>query len=284
MVKQRSLNNLNKKNIYKNLAEIKGKNGLIDQIDLYIEKETDSTNEKAKRFIKKLSSTAIKELSEDRLFIFAADRQLEGKGRRGKKWLSSSEKSLSVSFLFKLPENYPEIPQVTAAAALAVKNTFEKFSLKTDIKWPNDILVNNKKICGILSELFFTEDKSAFVIIGCGVNLNNSCFNEEIKKSATSFYLEKSKKINKNIFLSNFIFEIEDYINKYFSGYRKEVISKWKKSLNIIGKKVKVRENNTLYNVIIKDVLDSGEILAELEDGSKKTFHSFNTSFEYSNL
>ncbi|MCC3145843.1 biotin--[acetyl-CoA-carboxylase] ligase [Halanaerobium sp. Z-7514] len=283
MVREEILNILDKKLIYAKLKEIKGKNELISKIDLAIDKKIDSTNEKAKRFAEKLNTASINKLSAEQLFVFAADKQLKAKGRRGKSWFSNTGESLSVSFLFKLPDNSPEIPQVTAAAALAVKESFKNFSLKTDIKWPNDILVNEKKICGILSELFFTQNKSAFVIIGCGINLNNSSFNEEIKDLATSYYIEKSQKINKNVFLSNLIFEIESYINKYFSGRRKEVISKWKKALNIIGKRVKLSQNNTIYNVIIKDILDSGEILAELEDGSQKKFQSFNTSFKYSN-
>jgi BirA family biotin operon repressor/biotin-[acetyl-CoA-carboxylase] ligase len=257
------------------------KQSLLQKISLKLFKSIDSTNNQAKEFVQQ--NRHQKNASKD-LIIFAADSQLAGRGRRGHSWSSSDPASIAVSFLFQAKNNIDQIPQITAAAALAVKETFEFFELKTNLKWPNDILVNNKKICGILSELVFDAKKEAFVIIGCGINLNNTAFSSEIKKIATSYYLEKAKKINKNIFLAKLIEKINYYVQNYLTGRRKMIISDWKKELNLVGKKIDFEFKNKKNSGVIKDILDSGEILVAFENGQLKKLQSVNTSLDYQSL
>lgn len=247
----------------------------------------DSTNNEAKRFIKKNCRNNHKNFKNNRdgkLFVFAADIQTKGRGRRGSGWLSANKQSLSVSFLTSVNDKIDDLPPITGAAALAVKNTFKSFNLDTMIKWPNDIIVNNKKIAGILSELLLPQKNKAYLIIGCGINLNNRKFIENINKKATSYYKETGTEINKNIFLVELINNIGYYISNYFSGEKNKIIKKWKNDLNIISKNAVLIHKGINYDVFIKDILDNGEILAELEDGSIKKFQSYNTSFKYTNF
>lgn len=271
---KKKLNILNEKEIVKNINS-----DLKYSISLKIYSELDSTNNQAKEFIQKADS-----LNKDKIMVFAADQQSSGRGRRGHSWFSNDPASLSVSFLFRAQENLDNIPQITAAAALAVKDTFEKFKLQSKIKWPNDILAADKKICGILSELIFDSSENPFVIIGCGINLNNSNFNSEIKEIATSYYLERKKKIDKNIFLAELIKKMDQYIKKYFSTARKEILELWKEELQLKGKKIDLDYKNKSYTVIIKDILDSGEILVSFEDGSEMALQALNTSLDYQSL
>jgi BirA family biotin operon repressor/biotin-[acetyl-CoA-carboxylase] ligase len=247
----------------------------------------DSTNNEAKRYVKNICKNNHRNLQnkkDDKLFVFAADIQTKGRGRRGNDWFSANKQSLSVSFLTSVNDNIEDLPPITAAAALAVKNTFENFNLDTVIKWPNDIIVKSKKIAGILSELLLPQKNKAYLVIGCGLNLNNKRFIENINEKATSYYKEKGVEINKNIFLVELINNINYYINKYFSGEKKKIVEKWKNDMNIISKNAVLAHNGINYDVFIKDILDNGEIVAELEDGSIKKFQSYNTSFKYTNF
>lgn len=271
-------NLLNQKKIKNSL-----KQSLQDKINLKIFSSIDSTNNQAKEFVRK------KQLENDwvvndNIIVFAADSQLAGRGRRGHSWLSSDPASLAVSFLFQAKNNIDQIPQITAAAALAVKDNFKFFDLTAKLKWPNDILVNDSKICGILSELVLDQNQQAFVVIGCGINLNNTTFSSELEKIATSYYLEKDKKIDKNIFLANLIEKMNSYIKKYLSGSRQMIIDKWKNELDLIDKKVDFIHKNKEYTGMIKEILDSGELLVILDNGQIRRVQSLNTSIDYQSL
>ncbi|MEC9489406.1 MAG: biotin--[acetyl-CoA-carboxylase] ligase [Halanaerobiales bacterium] len=257
------------------------KQSLFQNISLKLFKSIDSTNNQAKEFVQK--SRHKKKEGKD-LIIFAADSQLAGRGRSGHSWFSSDPASIAVSFLFQAKNNIDQIPQITAAAALAVKETFEFFDLETDLKWPNDILVNKKKICGILSELVFDVQRDTFIIIGCGINLNNTTFSSEIEKLATSYYLEKEKMVDKNIFLAKLIEKMNFYIKKYLGGSRDKILASWKKELNLVGKKIDFDFKNISYTGVIKEVLDSGELLVVTDNGEDKRLQSVNTSIDYQSL
>lgn len=263
--------------------ENKLKQSLQTKVSLKLFESLDSTNNQAKKFVQQ-SQWEKNDISKDRIIVFAADSQLGGRGRRGHSWFSSDPASIAVSFLFQAKNNIDQIPQITAAAALAVKDTLEIFDLKVRLKWPNDILVANKKICGILSELVFDSRKEAFVVIGCGINLNNTAFGSEIKKIATSYYLEKDKKVDKNLFLVELIEKMNFYLEKYLSGGRKMIIASWKKELNLIEKRVAFTFKNKEYTGVIKDVLDSGELLMAFDNGQLKKLQSVNTSLNYKSL
>ena len=256
-------------------------NFLNGKFELKIYSSVDSTNSQAKEYIKKVENNIFQN---KKAVIFAADIQQKGRGRKGHNWLSNDPAGIAVSFVFKAKGELTKIPQITAAAGLAVKETFEKFKLQTKLKWPNDILVNDKKICGILSELVFDQNREAFIVIGCGINLNNSNFNAEVQQIATSYYLEKNKKVDKNLFLSVLIKKMNYYIENYLNEQRKEIIDKWKKELDLIGKKIDLKHKNKDYTVLIKDILDSGELLVVFDNGEKRKLRSLNTSLDYNSL
>ena len=258
-------------------------NKIMNKIFIKVYESIDSTNNQAKKYIKS-SGFNVELFNENKLIVFAADSQIEGRGRRGDNWLSSDPASIAVSFLLRPEANVDEIPQITAAAALAVKDTFAFFDLKTTVKWPHDILVNNKKICGILSELVLNKEEEIFVIVGCGINLNNDYFNSEIKAIATSYYLQKAKKLNKNLFLARLIDKINFYFDNYLSENREEIINQWKETLNLTGKKIDLRHNGKRETVLIKEILDNGDLLVKFADGRQKKVQSSNTSLNYQSL
>lgn len=256
------------------------KKPLSNRVKLTIFSKTDSTNDQAKKYLKKTKNpNNISDIN-----VFAADFQEKGRGRRGHSWFSGGPKGLAASFLFAVDNDIEKIPLITAAAALVLSDTFDFFGLETELKWPNDILVSQKKIAGILSELVIDNNQSAFVIIGCGVNLNNSNFKTEISNLATSYYLEKKEQIDKNLFLSVLIEKMNDYVNDFFNQKRKEIIMTWKNKLALVGKKIDFNHKNRNCSGEIKEILDNGDLLIDFQNGQSKKVSSLNTSLDYKSL
>lgn len=258
-------------------------NSLNKNIFLKIFSSTDSTNDQAKNYLKKTKNRNDR-IYDKQIGVFAADFQEKGRGRRGHSWFSGGTDGIAASFLFEAGDNIAQIPLITAAAALAVNEAFKEFDLKTTIKWPNDILIRNKKIAGILTELVFDENQSAFVIIGCGINLNNSNFSAKISEQATSYYLEKQEKTSKNLFLAILIKKMHYYINNYLYENRKDIITRWKKELDLTGKTIDFTYKNENYTGEIKKILNNGDLLIKLSNGQKKQIDSLNSSLNYRSL
>ncbi len=141
----------------------------------------DSTNEEAKRMLRN------NELSAD--ILMRALEQSAGKGRLGRSWSSKKGEGLYISIVKEVDiRNNPSI--LTIAAAVAVFKTLEPLGISDlHIKWPNDILVGRRKLCGILSELIEVDNKF-FAIIGIGINVSNRVFPDDLKTKATSLLLE----------------------------------------------------------------------------------------------
>ena len=132
--------------------------------------------------------------------VIMADVQTQGKGQRGNVWLSESGKNLLTSFVFK-PDNLSVERQtaLTWATSLSLLETLRKFNIEARIKWPNDILINGKKIAGILIENQLQGNRINGSIIGIGLNINQTSFSE---LNATSLILETSKKVEPRTFLN----------------------------------------------------------------------------------
>ena len=144
-------------------------------IKRYHFKTTDSTNEQAKRLATEgaLHGTFV-----------TADAQTSGKGRRGRSWESQGQTGIYMSLILKpeiLPQNASMLTLVTAlSVSRAIKNVLGKSCIPY-IKWPNDIVINKKKICGILTEMELKQGKIAHIIVGIGINVNQKNFPKEIR-------------------------------------------------------------------------------------------------------
>ena len=146
--------------------------------EVYFYEQTDSTN----NCIRKLAKEGKKEG-----VVAVAEIQTAGKGRRGKGWQSPKGTGIWMSMLLTPNITPPEAPVLTLLAGLAVcRAVRQQTGLTAMIKWPNDILISNKKICGILTELYAEMDSVHFVITGIGINVNTEVFPEELQKTATS--------------------------------------------------------------------------------------------------
>ncbi len=171
----------------------------------------DSTNEEAKRAYGKGASDGS---------LFVSDQQTSGKGRRGRSWISPKGQDIFFSFLLRPQSLPPECASmVTLIAALAGVKTVESHTdVPCQIKWPNDIVMNGKKVCGILTEMSADMDSIHYLIPGIGFNLNRTQFDESIGATASSVSLESGHEVNRARFVADFTTEF----NKLYEIFLRE--------------------------------------------------------------
>ena len=170
---------------------------------------------------KEISSTNVraKQLGEESGLegtIILAEEQLAGRGRRGREWISPPGKDIWMSLLLR--PNLPAInaSMLTIVAALAVARGIDTVtSLNTQIKWPNDIIIHGKKVCGILTEMSTDMEYINYVVVGIGINVNNRDFPIEIREKATSLGIETSRDINRSILVGEICRRFEIYYDLF---------------------------------------------------------------------
>jgi len=229
--------------------------------EICIFQETDSTNIQAF----KIASNGAPEGS-----IVIAECQTGGKGRFGRKWVSPSGKNLYLSIIVRpdIPAQFA--PKLTLVTAVALSDTLEAAGAKNHmIKWPNDILFNDKKISGILTEMKGGSDRVDFIIIGVGVNLNSSQddYTVEIKDSAVSLKDILGKEINRIEFLNSFLFHFETNYSEFIHGRFPEILSKWIQKSGIINRRIEVTNFDDVITGIVTEVTPEGNLMLQTADG-----------------
>ena len=198
--------------------------------------------------------------------LITADYQTNGRGRQGKSFYSPADSGLYMTLAFEVQK---PLPLITPAAAVAVCETIEEISaIRPSIKWVNDILLNGKKVCGILSEALISNGKTVY-LIGIGINLTTSEFPKELD-IAGSLNLETDKQLLAES-ISNRILDFAQ------NGDGELTVNEYRKRLFIIGKKITYEKNGNAFeatvcginekcNLIVQtdslntDILSSGEI------------------------
>lgn len=155
-------------------------------------KEVDSTNTK----IKELAKTAKEGL------VVVADRQTAGRGRRGRTWESTEEGNLYMSVLLKPELEVTKAAMLTLVMAYSVAKALQRWEIDVQIKWPNDLIMGKKKICGILTEMEVIDGQIDFIIVGVGLNLGQQVFSGELKEKATSIFAETGNQLDRENVLS----------------------------------------------------------------------------------
>ena len=226
----------------------------------------DSTNKKAKEL-------ALEGCSHGTLVT--ADAQEAGIGRRGREWASEKGTGIYMSMVLRPEIDTEHAHMLTLAAAMAVQQALAKVTvcdgnLEFKIKWPNDIVINKKKICGILTELSLKGREVDFVIVGIGINVNNKSFPEEIAQTASSLYLEMGQQVDKELLISETWKQFAVYYEQFLQT---EDISLFKEEYEAAlinkGKQVKVLDPLGEYMGIAKGITDIGELIVDTEGEEK---------------
>lgn len=179
-----------------------------------------------------------------------AGEQTEGRGRHGRTWVSAPDAGLYFSIVLRPKIEIKFLPLLTLMSAVVVAEVLQElYKLKTDIKWANDVHVNDKKICGILAEMAETK-KGLAVVVGIGINLTSANFPPELEQIATSIETEDGAKPNSEDVLQNLTKHFAKFYRIFSDANGAEKIrEEWaKKSSYFFGKAVRVDlENKTIF-------------------------------------
>jgi len=224
----------------------------------------DSTNSKA-------YALALNGAEEGEVVI--AESQEKGKGRLGRQWFSPPFLNIYVSLILrpKIPPHQASL--VTLMAAVATADAIRTFSgLLPLIKWPNDILLRDRKVAGLLNEIHSEVDRVHFVVLGIGINMNidETMFSKEIRDVATSLKIETGQTVSRKAFLEPLFEELERWYAIFSEKGSAMILNAWRDRAHIRGKQVKVTSfGETLVGRAI-DVDSDGALILETKDGTQK--------------
>lgn len=221
--------------------------------------EIDSTNEEAKRLAEHGAIHGT---------LVISDYQLRGKGRRGRTWLSSKGNCIYMSIILRPDMESQYASGLTLVAALAVSDGIDCLGCKTEIKWPNDVIINGKKVCGILTEMSSEIDYINYVVIGMGINVNDEAFPDEIASTATSIRLGSGKMQNR----AKLVSYIMEAMEEYYLLYRKTndlslLLDKYNEKLVNVNRKVKLIRKGEEQIRTALGVDKTGALIVEDADG-----------------
>jgi len=206
--------------------------------------------------------------------VVLAEKQTSGKGRKDRVWYSSPETNLTFSILLtkdKFLNNNSSL--INFAASLAVAFSIENlYQLKTELKWPNDVLLDGKKTSGILIESTSQGNKIERFVVGIGVNVNQPSFQGTFNYPPTSIRIELGKNVERERFLAEILNNFELLLERIKSN-KNEVINDWKAKCKMIGEKISVVENDSEKFGIFYDIDEEGFLILKTRDGIEKVHY-----------
>lgn len=229
--------------------------------DIRVFEETNSTND----IVEKLARDGVKEGA-----VVFAEAQTRGRGRLGRKWLSPARRGLWFSVLLR-PDLRPQAAtQLTVAAATALCRAIRaQTELTPQVKWPNDILINGRKVAGVLTELAAEIDHVKHLILGIGVdvNLTASEFPAELKKVATSLKIESGRHLNRLDLAAAILRELDADYQRIQRGRFAEVADEWEEQCITLGHRVRIHIGNREITGRAEALDDDGALLVRTEHG-----------------
>lgn len=208
--------------------------------------------------------------------LVVADKQTAGRGRRGRTWISPAGESIYMSLLLR-PQCMPDkASTITLICALAIVEAARELGLSDcGIKWPNDVVMNGKKLCGILTEMNAEIDEIHYVVPGIGINVNQNSFEEEIAKTATSFYIESGHKVNRSKLIARIMYYFEENYKVFIKTYDlHNLVDKYNEYLVNCGKEVRVLDPKGEFTGTALGVNEEGELLVKTENDTVVTVYA----------
>jgi BirA family transcriptional regulator, biotin operon repressor / biotin---[acetyl-CoA-carboxylase] ligase len=203
--------------------------------------------------------------------VLLAEKQLKGKGRKDRTWQSA--KGLNLTFSILLAKDIVSdlnINQLNLAASLTVALAIENlYQLRTELKWPNDVLINGKKIAGILIETTFKGSKIERVVIGFGINLNQIVFQGDFNYPPTSLKLESRVNIDRELLLAEVLNTFEELLMK-LPTQPESILEDWRTKCKMIGDKITITDGDKSISGTFYDIDDNGYLLLKRNEMIEK--------------
>ena len=203
--------------------------------------------------------------------VVLAEKQTHGKGRKDRVWYSAPESNLTFSLLINKDKFLLKSTNlINFAVSLAVANAIENlYQLKTEVKWPNDVLINGKKTCGILLEASSQAKKIDRLVIGIGINVNQNSFQGVFNYPPTSIRIELGRNVEREKFLAEILNLMEELFEKLKQD-KTEVLNDWKSKCRMIGERISVKEDEKEKFGLFYDIDEDGFLILETKEGREK--------------
>lgn len=227
---------------------------------IYYHDTIDSTNKMAKDIAHK----------EEEGVIIVAEEQYEGIGRLRRTWVSPKERGIYFSIILKPQVSPMEVAKLTLIGAAAVQLALNEIGINSEIKWPNDIVINRKKACGILTEMSSELNMINYVVMGIGINVNleKNEIPEDLKEKATSLKIESKTEVDRKKLFAEVLNKFEEiYIPFQDNSEIGSVIEICRKNSAVIGKEISVINGKNIRRGKAIDIDEAGELIVEFEDG-----------------
>lgn len=209
--------------------------------------------------------------------VVITEEQTAGRGRLDRVWDSSRNKGIWMSVILR-PEISPHLaPQFTLVSAVAITKAIEDVTGQIpEIKWPNDLLINGKKVTGILTELQADMDRVQSIIIGIGVNVNQDMdsFDPSVQSIATSLKLETGQPINRVALIAKILFYLEKYVDIYIQHGFEPIKLLWESYNGTIGKRIKATLLNETLEGVATGITNDGVLQLKLDNGEIRGIYS----------
>ncbi|MFD2209076.1 biotin--[acetyl-CoA-carboxylase] ligase [Virgibacillus halophilus] len=209
--------------------------------------------------------------------VIIADEQTSGKGRMQRQWFSAANKGIWMSILLRPQIPLQTSPQLTLLCGTVLAATFEKeLNVRPFIKWPNDILINEKKVAGILTEMQAEQDRIQYVVVGIGINVNQEKkdFPEEIAQKASSLKMETGTSLDLHKMIQEILKRFEKMYDQYMQAGFAFVKALWEGFGFKIGKDIIVRTMNNERKTAFLGIAEDGALLVKNDQGEKEKLYA----------
>lgn len=241
------------------------KHGLNTKIigrEIFYFKTISSTNDYARNLVNK----GVKEGT-----VVLADVQTSGRGRKNRCWFSSEGGLWFSVILFpNLPPKQGMLLTMTASISLA-QAISDITCLKSLIKWPNDVLIDGKKVCGVLTELEADKEKISYSVVGIGFNVNNK-LTEDLYKTAATLSEKIGSKISNTDLLICILRRFDENYTRLLDGDFGYITDKWLSMSKIVGRNVIIREDNTTIKGVVSGIDHDGSLILKTKIGTERIY------------
>jgi BirA family biotin operon repressor/biotin-[acetyl-CoA-carboxylase] ligase len=221
---------------------------------LHCSEELPSTNDRARE---------LAEAGAEHGEVVIAESQTAGRGRRGRSWSSPPGQNLYLSVILRPSLPPQRAPELTLVASVAACDACRKAGVDAGIKWPNDLLVDGRKVAGILTELSAEADAVHWVILGIGVNLNSTLEDlpEDLREVATSLAIEREQPVPRALFAAALLSELEQWLDLHAAEGFGPIRDAWRERSVTLGREVRVDGDRGEIAGVAVDIDDSGALL-----------------------
>lgn len=208
--------------------------------------------------------------------VVVAEEQTAGRGRFGRKWFSEKSSGIYASVILRPKLSPADAPALTLMAGLAAHRALSAATgLEVDIRWPNDLLVNHKKVCGILTEMNAELGRLHHVVLGIGVNVNNTTMPSELGAMATSLRIEGGRSYSRAQILVGLLKELERYYKLLKNEGNAPIIRAWAKASTYAeGKTIRVRTSTEDFQAVTAGLDPNGMLRIRRGDGKEESLIS----------